>query len=455
MSSVRQELFILGRYAAPIVATQVGVMMMGVVDAWMVGKLGKEALAGVALGDLWIMGTSVVGMGILLGIDPIVTQAHGSGDGKSAALALQRGVLLAVALSIPLGLSWYYTKEVLEFAGQKPLLAAGAQTYTDVQVFSLAPFYIYIVLRQYLVGRTLMLPALWVVLIANLVNVFLNWLLIFGNLGFPELGIRGAGLATGLTRVMMMVSLAGWILLFRLHRGAWTPWTRDVLNLRGLWRILVLGFPVGAQIGLEVWAFALALLMAGLLGEDAVAGHFIVIRLASLAFMVPLGISIALCTRVGNLLGAGEPRRAQQASWIGLGMGAGVMTLSALVFILFRHELPEQFNQSPEVISLCASILPIAAAFQIFDGTQVVGCGILRGMGRTLPAALFNFLGYYLLALPLSFWLTFSVGLGLRGIWWGLCLGLGVVAALLLVWIGRRGPANCPPVAGSPVTART
>ena len=158
--------------------------------------------------------------------------------------------------------------------------------------------------------------------------------------------------------------------------------------------------------------------------------------------MVPLGISIASVTRVGNLLGAGERVAAQRAAWVALAMGAGVMGVSAISFVVLRGVLPRAYTNDPEVIVVAASLLPVAAAFQLFDGIQVVGGGVLRGMGRTRPAAWFNLLGYYVLGLPLALYLAFETAMGVAGIWWGLSLGLLVVAALMIAWVGARGPAR-------------
>ncbi|MFQ5653738.1 MAG: MATE family efflux transporter [Planctomycetota bacterium] len=436
----RQELSILTRLALPVVLTQIGWMTMGLVDVWMVGRLGKEALASVALGDLWIFGTMIVAMGILFGLDPLVSQAHGARRGERAGLFLQRGVVLALLLSLPLMLLWSWTKPALIGLGQQPDLGAQAQVYAGAQVFSAAPMLVFVALRQYLQGRGIMRAGLWITLFANVVNAVLNWGLIFGHFGFPELGVRGAGIATGITRAFMMGALILWTRAFRLHHGAWIPWSRAALRPSGLLEVLRSGGPVGIQYGLEVWAFQVASLFAGRIGAGPLAAHTIVLKFASLSFMVPYGISIAAATRVGNLIGAGDPRRARRAAWIAIGMGAGGMLCFALVFVLLRHWLPARFSSEPEVLHLAAAVLPIAAAFQLFDGTQVVGGGILRGMGNTLPAALFNLLGYYALAIPFAWWLTFARGWGLEGVWWGLCAGLGAVSALLLLWIARRGP---------------
>jgi MATE family multidrug resistance protein len=227
-----------------------------------------------------------------------------------------------------------------------------------------------------------------------------------------------------------------------LHGGAWVPWSRAAFSAREIRKILALGLPVGVQTSLEVWAFSGAALIAGRLGAAALAAHSIVLNMASLSFMMPLGVSLAAVTRVGNLLGARRPEDAQRAAWVAIALGAGVMTLSAVGFVALRQWLPRLYTHDAEVIALCAAILPIAAAFQIFDGAQVAGCGVLRGMGRTRPAALFNLISYWLLGLPLGAWLGLRAGFGLAGIWWGLCIGLACVAALLIGFIHWRGPAH-------------
>jgi MATE family multidrug resistance protein len=442
MHSALREAVTLIRYAFPLVVTQLGMMALGVVDIWMVGRLGREELAAVALGDLWVSGTLIVGVGVLLGIDPVVSQAHGARDGARAAVATQQGIVLALIITLPLSVLWAFAGDVLGALGGEGVPVEAAHRYVVVQIFSIAPHLVFMVLRQYLVGRAILRPSVWVVVVANLVNVFANWVLIFGHLGFPALGIEGAGIATGLTRWAMLAILVAWIMGFRLHADAWVPFGRQAFDLRGMARVLVLGVPVGVQIGLEVWAFVLAGFLASWLGPLELASHTIVLRLASLSFMVPLGISFASVTRIGNLIGAGKRQEAQRSAWIALALGGGVMLVSAATFTLLSEWLPAQFSSDARVIALAASILPVAAAFQLFDGAQVVGCGILRGMGNTLPAAVFNLIAYYVLALPVGAWLTFSLEIGLAGIWWGLCLGLGAVSVLLVGWIWRSGPAR-------------
>ena len=430
--------------AFPVVLTQLGMMSMGLVDLFMVGRLGKdeagnEILAGVALGDIWVFGTSVIAMGIVMGLDPIVSQAHGAGDGARIGRSLQRGLVLATVLG---AINWWglaFAERAAVALHQDPELAAIGQRYCSVQGWSLPAFLWFTALRQYLQGRGLMRPALWTILIANLFNVAANEVLIFGRLGFDAMGVEGAGIATGLTRVIMFGGLLGWILLFRLHRGAWVPVRRETFHLRGFSEIFRFGIPVGFQIGAEVWAFQAASLFAGQISDAVLAAHVITLKIASTSFMVPLGIGAAAATRVGNLLGEGRRTQAWVAAWTAVRLGGLVMLISGVTSVLFRHELGRAFTSDPILLGMIATALPVAAAFQVFDGIQVAAAGALRGAGRTLITGIAFLVGFYAIALPTG--KALSKTMGLPGIWWGLCLGLGLVAVTLLwdLWrVSRR-----------------
>lgn len=444
MSSTRHEFSVLSRLAAPVILTQLTSMLMGMVDLLMVGRVGVEAIGAVSLGNVWKMSSLLVVVGVVFGMDPLVSQAHGARDRRGMGLALQRGIVVAILLSIPVTVAWIFTEPALVGMGQDPQVAHMAARYIQVQIPSIAPFLVFSALRQYLTGRGIMYPTLWVTVGANLVNVFLNWVLIFGALGFPALGSTGSGIATSIVQVLMMVGLVAWILIGRLQRAAWVPWSRRALRLSGLWVVVRKGLPVGLQLGLEMWAFNLATLLAGTLGSIELAAHSLVLNMASLSFMVPLGVAIGASARIGRLLGAGRALEAQRSAWVAFGLGAAAMSVAAAIFVLARNALPRLYTDDPGVIAMAATILPIAATFQMFDGVQVVGGGILRGMGRTMPGAVFNLIGYYLLAAPLAITVVLYGDAGLPGIWWSLAFGLGVVALSLMLWVWRKGPAHDP-----------
>ena len=384
----------------------------------------------------------IFGVGVVFGLDPVAAQAVGAGRGREAGLALQRTLVIATLAALPIAMVWMLGEPLLSTLGQDGDLAAAGGDYLSAQLFSVAPFLWFTAARQYLQARGIMAPGLIVVLLANLFNVGANWVLIFGELGFPALGLYGAGLATALTRVFQCVALGVWIWARGLHRGAWHPWTLGALRPAGLLTILGHGLPLGIQFGLEVWAFQGVTVMAGWLGPTPLAAHSIVLNLATLSFMLPLGMSIAATTRVGNLLGANRPQAARRAIWLSMVL-AGVLTAAAsLGFIAGRHALPLIFTPDVGVAAVAASLLPVAAAFQLADGTQVVAAGVLRAMGSTRIAALINVVGYYALALPLAWVLAFRFDLGVAGLWWGLASGLLLVAVCIIVWIARRGPGG-------------
>lgn len=451
MGDRRQEIRTLAALALPIIATNLGTMLIGLVDTLMVARVSKDALAAATLGNVWINGTLLFAMGVVFGMDPIVSQAHGSGDGERVGRALHHGSIVAVGAAALLGLLWTLTEPFLVAAGQDPALAREADLYVRVQIPTVPLFMAFVALRQYLQGRGILRPTLWVIFGANVLNAIFNAWLIFGGPGIRPLGLLGAGIASAATRAAMFLGLLLLARRLRLFDGAWAPWSRRSFSFAGLREVLRYGLPVGLQFSLEVWAFAAATLMAGRLGTVAVAAHAIALNMASLSFMVPMGISFAAVTRVGNLVGAGRLRDAQRSAWIAFAMGAAVMAMAGLVFAGLRGWLPTLYTREAEVVAACAAILPIAAAFQVFDGVQVVGAGILRGTGATLPAACFNLVGYWVLALPLAWWMAFERGWALAGVWWGLALGLAIVAVSLVAWVHRRGPAG--PLANRPVGA--
>jgi MATE family multidrug resistance protein len=437
MASLRVELVRIARLSVPVALSQLGMMTMGAVETLIVGHLGALELAACALGNVWEWTWLCLGLGLVMGIDPLISQAHGRGDGPGTALALQRGIVLGMLASVPICVGLALTKPGLTLLGQDPVVAALAGQYNLYKLPTVPCFLVYSALRLYLQGRTRMLSVMVVMWIGNLIHALLCWMLVFGKLGVPALGTVGAALAETITFLMLAVALSLVIVAFGLHRGAWRGWRRDSFAWYGLAQTARLGIPIGMQIAFEAWAFSLATFMGGWLGREAVGSHQIVLNLAALAFMIPLGVSQGAATRVGNLVGAGDAAGLRCAVAASMIVGAAVTLPLALVFTLFRHALPALYSMDPTVIRTAAQILPIAAAFQLCDGAQVVAGGVLRGMGRPHAGAALSLLGYYAVALPLAYVAAFAWGYGLVGIWAGLALGLTLVALALVILVRR------------------
>ncbi len=425
------------RLGLPMAGTQLGFMLIGVVDTLMLGHTGSLALAAGGIGNMWHWAWLSLALGLVLGMDPIVSQGFGRGDRAAIAVGVQRGLVVALLASVPVAVVLAVTGPSLVFLGQPPDVAQAAQDYNWARLPAVPGFLCFTALRVYLQARGIVLPALGVSLLGNVVNAFFCWMLIFGKLGAPALGVVGAGLASSITFVFMPLALATWIRLRKLDVGYSRPWDRASFDRGGLLQMLRIGAPMGLQMGLEVWAFSLAMVIAGWLGVSALASHQIALNLASLSFMVPLGVSIGAATRVGNLIGAGDAAAARRTLWIALALGASWSLVAGTVFVVFRAQLPALFTDDASVVAAAASVLPFVAAFQLFDATQAVGGGVLRGYGRPHAGAVIHLIGFYVCGLPLAYALAFPLGYGLAGIWVALLIGLGLVAVGLLYWTHR------------------
>jgi len=419
----------MARLALPVVVVQVGQMFMGVVDSLMVGHVSAEALAAVALGNLYFYVVAIFGIGTLLALDPIVSQAVGADDQPAIARAMQRGMLLALLLAVLASLPLLLAEPALRVLGQAPPMAASAAGYTRAVLPGMLPFYVFVVLRQTLQAHRRLAPIVTAIVIANLANVGLNWMLVFGHLGFPAAGVVGSGHATAISRWLMPLVLLS--LSWRDIRPHLSPWRRDLLDAAALRRMLAIGMPIGAQMMLEYGVFAVAGVMMGWIGTTALAGHQVALNIASLTFMVPLGVSSAAAVLVGSAIGRGdmpEARRAAAASFAG---GVSFMALSAAALLLVPGFFARLYSNDAAVVAVATSLLPIAGVFQVFDGIQVVCIGVLRGAADTRAPMLINVLGFWLMGMPVSWWLGVHAGRGPAGLWWGLTLGLIVVATML------------------------
>jgi MATE family multidrug resistance protein len=432
----RAELGAMLRLALPIVAVQLGQMLMGVVDTLMVGRVSAEALAAVALGNLYFFGVVIFGWGLLLALDPVVAQAVGAADHDAAARGVQRGLVLATGLGLVVMTLLLPARPVLGALRQPAAVADLAATYARIAIAGIMPFYYFTALRQSLQAMQRVRAVVIAMAIANVVNVPLNYVLIFGKLGAPALGVAGAAWATAISRWVMLALLlaGGW----RLLRPRLVPVRREVWSWPPLRRMLAIGAPIGAQMQLEYGVFAVVGVMMGWLGTTELAGHQVALNLASLTFMVPMGVSAAAAVLVGHAVGRGDAAEARRAAAAALTCGVGFMALSALVMLTVPATLARVYTTDHAVAALAATLIPIAGVFQVFDGTQVVAIGILRGVADTRTPMLVNILGYWLVGLPVSAALGLQLERGPRGLWWGLTAGLMLVAVVLLWRVRRR-----------------
>jgi MATE family multidrug resistance protein len=415
---------------------QVGLMLMGVVDTVMVGHVSPVALAAVALGNVYYFAVTIFGMGTLMALDPVIAHAVGAGDHEGVARDVQRGLLLALFLCIPATLLLWPAPAILAALGQPPEVAPLAGAYARACIPGTLGFLAFTVLRQSLQALHRVRPLVITVGLANLANLALNWLLIFGHAGLPPLGAVGSAWASTISRLLMVPLLIG--LAWPILRHHVRPLRRAALEAGPLLRLLRIGAPIGAQHQLEYGVFAVVGLLMGAMGTAQVAGHQVALNLASLTFMVPLGLSAASAVVVGHAVGRGDRQAASESARAALYVAIGFMGTTAAIFLLIPGPLARFYTDAPEVLAIAVVLIPLAGVFQVFDGIQVTSIGILRGLGDTGTPMWTGILGFWLVGLPASLILGFTLGFGPAGLWWGLVLGLIAVASALAVRLRHR-----------------
>jgi MATE family multidrug resistance protein len=418
------------RLAAPITAGQVGQMLLGVADTIMVGQIGTLPLAACSFANSVIMVVAIGGYGVFTAVSVRVSHAHGAGVADSISRALHAGLGLTLAFGLGAALFFHAAYPLFHYFGQAPGVVEEARAYTLIVGWSLLPSFAIAVFRNYLDSQSRPWPAFWIMLGGVLLNVALNWVLIYGNLGAPAMGLEGAGWATLISRVATAAGIAWFIWggpLRPLHKLSIdrSLWSEHVAMLR-------LGVPAGLSLLSEVGAFTVAAILIGHLGAVPLAAHQIAITCASTTFMFPLGVAMASTVRIAQAAGAGRNnllRPIAAGSWV---MGLAVMAVFAVVFLVANRPIAAAFVPDPAVISIAASLLVVAGIFQLVDGVQVVGSGLLRGLRDTTGPMLITVAAYWGVALPLGTWLAFKGGMGPQGMWTGLALGLGIAAVLLV-----------------------
>jgi multidrug resistance protein, MATE family len=434
---ISQEFRPMLRLASPLALTELGWLAMAFTDTVMVGRLPDSATAigAVSLGSTLFSTIGLFGSGIMLGMDTLVAQAYGARRLEECHRTMWNSVYLACALAPLLMAAMLAVLPLFPYFGLAHALVAQTVPFLKALVWSTLPLALYFALRRYLQAMHIVKPVVFALISANLVNLLGNWALVYGHLGLRGYGVPGSGWSTCISRTYMALVLALAAIYYDRKRksGLW-----DASRRMEFWRLrqlLRLGLPAALQLLLEIGAFATATFLIGKLGAVQLAGHQIALNVASFTYMVPLGIGSAAAIRVGHAIGARDVHGAARAGWMALLFAACFMSCSGLALFLFARPIARIYTPELDVVSAGATLLVVAAVFQLFDGLQVVATGALRGAGNTRVAMFANLIGYWLLGLPLGALLCFKLKLGAVGMWVGLCLALVLIgSALLAVW---------------------
>ena len=464
-SALAGEIGATARLAWPIVLTNLAQIAITTTDVVMMGWLGPDALAAGTLGANLYFAFFVVGLGLAMAPPALMAQALGRKRHAFAEVrrSLRMGLWLVALAMAPVMVALWFAGPILLALGQQPALVDGAADYVRAMMWGLVPFLWFMVLRGFTAALERPRPALAVSLAGILFNAFSNWVLMFGNLGAPALGLVGAGISSTASAVLMCAALAAvcvrarpfrrFAILGRLWRPHW----------RRLGELARIGAPIAGALFFEVTVFNAAVFLIGLISARELAAHAIAIQLASVTFMVPMGLGQAATVRVGLAAGAGDAAGVGRAGWVALALGTAFMATMALLFltvpgVFVGGFLDMRADGAGEVAALAARLLGLAGLFQIADGAQTIAAGALRGLKDTRVPMLFAGLGYWVFGLPTGALLAFLAGWGAYGIWVGFVVGLGIVAALLVSrWarrealglVRRRHPAPAQSASGS------
>jgi MATE family multidrug resistance protein len=431
----RAELCQLVRLAVPIALTNLGGQVMSFVDTAMLGRYSDAALAGTGIANTVIFTVLVLGMGTVMGLDTLIPQALGAGESRRARRLFWVGIRLAVLIGLPVTLLTAATPWVFPLFGVESGASQEGTVYIYARLPGLVPLLFVTAQRMYLQATGTTRPLVVTIVICNVVNVALNYVLIFGfaPLGVPRLGSIGAALGTTIVSCLMAALLG-----LSIRKVRVTPSDEDSRPLAR--KTLRVGLPVGLQYVAEVGVFALAGLLAGRLGRLPLAGHYVALMLASLFFNIAFGLASAGAVRVGQAIGRDDHPGTRRAGTVALTASFFYALLSATLLVLLPEPLARILTDEAPVIAAAVPLIQIAAVFQLSDGAQAVAGGVLRGAGDTRAAFIGNVIGHYFVGLPLGIALAFGFGWGAPGLWWGLTFGLTAVAVALWLrffWLSR------------------
>jgi MATE family, multidrug efflux pump len=417
---------------------QLGFMMMGVMDSIMVGKIGAAPLAAASLGNSLTLLIFIVGIGVSFAVTPLVAISVGAKKYEECGIYFRQSLIINLSFSLILIVVTFLCADLIVYFNQPSDVVVQAVSYTKILGLSAIPTMLYQSYKQFIEGLSVMKPAMIITLAANIVNFFGNWIFIYGNLGFHAYGLDGAGWATFSSRVFMALALMIYVMKRDYFKEFDVSFHFKNINLPIVRKILSIGLPSGFQYFFEVGAFSFAVVMVGWLGTKPLAAHQIAINLASISFMIVLGISAAGGIRVGNAVGKKDISETRKAGFTSVFLAVAVMIVSGITFIVLRRFLPSLYINDKTVISIASSLLIIAALFQISDGIQAVGIGILRGLTDVKIPTVITFTAYWIIGLPIAYLLGFIFHFGVQGVWVGLLLGLTASAVMLTLRFNRQ-----------------
>lgn len=431
LKNTKEEIFKTIKLAYPVIIGQLGIVMMGVVDSIMVGRLGSVPLAAASLGNSLIFIILIIGIGSSSVVTPLVAILVGGKRFSECGVYFRQSLLVNMLLSLVMIGIILIGVNFIHHLNQPDEVIELTIIYMSIVGLSALPLMFYQTYKHFIEGFSIMKPAMIIALLANIINAFANWVLIFGELGFPKLGLAGAAWATFASRVFMALVIMFYVMRNEKFKQYDVTFHFRSINFPVIKKILQLGLPSGFQYFFEVGAFSFAVVMIGWIGTNELAAHQIAINLASISFMGVLGISQAASIRVGNAMGEQSVSKIRKAGFTAIVLGASIMSLAGLTFILLNKFLPTLYIDDEAVISIASRLIIIAALFQLSDGTQAVGIGVLRGLTDVKGPTIITFIAYWMISLPIAYLLAFDFNLGVEGVWIGLLIGLTVSAILL------------------------
>lgn len=416
--------------AFPIVLSQIGQVTVSLADNMMVGHVGTTELAAAAFANSVFMIGMVFGMGITFGLTPLVGKAYGNNDLKKTIVWLKNGVFSHLVASLVLALLMFGVYFLLPLMGQPEKVLNLARPYYLLLCASYLPFMFFFTLKQFFEGLGNTRMAMQITLTANVVNVVVNYLFIFGKFGFPEYGLNGAGIGTLVSRIVMPILFLFFIIRNSRYRRYFVLGHFQPMLKKHVLALLKIGFPIGLQLIVEVSVFGIGAVMMGWLGEIPLAAHQVALGLATFTYMIALGVSQANTIRVSHQMGLRDYTSLRRASYASTHLVLVFMSITALIFILGRNILPYLFTSDVEVVKISAGLLIVAAIFQLFDGLQVIMLSTLRGMADVTVPMFIAFVAYLLVGIPTSYVFAFVLNVGPQGIWVGFLVGLGIAGIL-------------------------